>query len=142
LLPAQVVSVAGLWDFLRVYRSVYLESNDVQRKAISLAVSSFGYCLTSARRALQASGELKRGISGSPFLSEETERRTGDLDLSQMAPPTKDEFVALFHTPKDAMDQLLLLSCRSDPRVKARSRDLLSRYFGIDPSSIPCLPCE
>jgi hypothetical protein len=138
VLPADTVSIVGFRNFLRVYRSVYLESSDSQRGAISLAVSSFGYCLDSARRVAQATGV---GTDW-PALDAKIAHGTAEGKLGEMAPATKEDFIKRFITQENATDELLMLACNSDRKVKARARELLSRYFGVNPSSLSCIPCN
>jgi hypothetical protein len=141
-LPAEMLGVAGARGFLEVYRSVYVESNDFQRSRISLVMSSFGYCLNSARRAAEADGQLDEWASVGSFLNVETERRTEIVDLLRMSWSSKQELLSAFQSPTDAEHELMLWACRSDAKVRARARDLLSRYFGVDSSTLPCIPCE
>jgi hypothetical protein len=141
-LPAQMFDVGGGSDFLRVYRAVYLESNERTREQINLAVASFGLCLNSARRAAQAAGRLDEFALTVPFLNAEVARRTEDVAVAQMSWATREQLLRDFDSPEAAVNELTMRACSSGISVKARARDLLSRYFGINPATLPCIPCD
>jgi hypothetical protein len=140
-LPVDVAAVAGYANFLRVYRAVYIESDESTRDLISLNVAASGECLDSARRlvAVDLSGGSRQHM---PFLDPAVERRTAEADLRWMRWTTKEQLLEDLGGPVEAVDGLTMLACRTEDRVKARARELLSRYFGIDPSTLPCIPCE
>jgi hypothetical protein len=141
-LPGDVAAVAGYFNFLKVYRVVYAESDERIRGLIALEVAASGECLESARRASAAEQQLGEAVPHDPFLDRDVERRTGEADLRWMRWTTKEQLLEDLGTPTEAVDGLTMLACRTDARVKTRARDLLSQYFGIDPSALPCIPCE
>lgn len=141
-LPAEVIGIGGWFKFLSAYRDVYRESNPAMRSQISLVVASFGHCLDAARQAAKANGQLAEWVSLRPFLSEEISRREEDINLAMMSGSTKIELLAHFESPDAARDQLVSWACSSFSRTKARARELLVKYFAIDPSALPCIPCE
>ena len=138
-LPIQIRPLVSWTEYLNIFRTVYLESTEVQRGLISLKVSSIGYCLQSARRFAQSDDRFR---SDSMFLNPGSERVWEMEYLSKMQGGTKDAIVRAFGGLKAAEDELIHLSCWSGDRVRAQARELLSKYFSIDPSKIPCIPCE
>jgi hypothetical protein len=142
-LPSDVVAITGFADFLRIYRVIYLESDARKRGLISLEVAGYGQCLASAKRAAEL--ERRRGtpLPYELFLDPEVERRTEEHDLAEEDSWTsKAQLVKVFGSVGDAVDGLTMRACRSDIRVRTRARELLSSYFGIDSSTLACIPCE
>jgi hypothetical protein len=130
-------------EYLKVFRTVYLESNDAQRGLISLEVSSLGYCLKDARRFAQSDARFRgAGPEVSFFLPPHSERAMEADSLDKMEGGNRDAILQAFGGSKLAEDELTKISCWSGVRVRDRARDLLSKYFSIDPSKIPCIPCE
>ena len=76
------------------------------------------------------------------FLYKDVARRTAEVDLRRMWWTTKEQLLEELGGATEAVDGLTKLACDTDFRVKARARELLSQYFGIDPSTLPCIPCE
>ena len=142
LLPGDVAAVAGYLNFLKVLRTVYLESGELMRDMISLNVASYGSCLGPARRALLAEEQLGESVPHTSFLDIDVQRKTEEVDLRWMQWTTKEQLLQELGGPAEAVDGLTMLACRTNAHVKARARELLSQYFGIEPSSLPCIPCE
>ena len=140
--PIQMVGLGGWTSFLRVYRTAYLESNAYARGQISLVGASFEHCLAAAKRTAQDEGRLVEWMKSLPFLDSDVVRRSEDTQLKWMAWSDKESLQAAFRSPAEARDELTRWACSSLPRVKERARGLLSQYFGIDPSTLPCIPCE
>jgi|HubBroStandDraft_1064217.scaffolds.fasta_scaffold17551_2 hypothetical protein len=141
-LPADVSALVPFIDFLRVYRSVYLDSDDRQRGLISLSAAAFGFCLQKARGVADAQRRLRADVPKEPLLDKQMERRTDDVDLRQMSWTTKEELLKELRSPAEAVSALAKWACSSDGQVRERARDLLSRYFSMDTTTLPCLPCE
>lgn len=142
-LQDQLMDVAGMADFLRVFRAVYFESNEHMRGQISLFASSFGHCLAAATRAAEGEGRLRDWAAIELSLNPEVERRTEVVQLRRMSWATKEELLGVFGgSPQKAVDELTFWACSSGVRVKTRARELLVKYFAIDPLALPCLPCE
>jgi hypothetical protein len=143
-LPINVIPLVGMTEYLKVFRTVYLESTDAQRGLISLEVSSLGYCQKDAQRIAQSDDRIRRlGSAISFYLDPGSERGMEETELADMAAwRNKDEVVEHFGDSKKAEDTLVQYSCQSSTQVKTRARQLLSKYFSIDPSSIPCIPCK
>jgi hypothetical protein len=130
-------------EYLKVFRSVYLESSDTQRGLISLEVSSLGFCLKDARRFAQSDDRFRgAGPEVSFFLNPQSEHGMEETHLAEMEGDTKEAILKAYGGSKAAEDELTKLSCWNAVRVRARARALLSKYFSIDPSTIPCIPCE
>jgi hypothetical protein len=141
-LPIQMVDLGGWTKFLRVYRTAYLESDGYARGRINLVAASFEHCLDAARRTTQGGGPLPELAPMLPFLDRDTAWRTETTELEGLSWASKEELLAAFNSPEAAVDELTRWACSSGTRIKARARDLLSRYFGVDPSTLPCIPCE
>jgi hypothetical protein len=86
-------------DFLKVYRSVYLESNDPQRGLISLSAAGYGFCLEKARKVADAQRRPGADVPNEPFLDKQMQRRTDDVDLRQMWWTTREEILKEFGEP-------------------------------------------
>ncbi len=143
--------VVGSANRLKMLRDFYLESNGHMRDQISLSVASSGQCLNSARRAAKADGHLDDWVHRASLLDPATERAAEDVQLRQMQWTSKEQVLASYKNLADdiggtvtevAVDDLTSLACKSMPRVRARARQVLQEFFGIDPSSLPCIPCE
>lgn len=135
--------VIGKQGELIVYRQIYLESNEAQRRNISLAVSSSGLCVDAAKKAALAEGTLDRWAKRRPFFDQNTLEMADEDDLRSMQWTNKDEVLRTFNNISSAaIDNLIFLACSSKKRVKARARQVLQDYFDIDPSTLPCIPCE
>jgi hypothetical protein len=92
-LPDDVAAVAGYFNFLKVYRAVYLESDERMRGLISLRVAGSGECLDSARRASAAEQQQGEAVPHSSFLDKDVERRTAEADLRRMWWTTKEQLL-------------------------------------------------
>ena len=142
-LPSDVVGITGFADFLKVYRVVYLESDARMRGLISLEVAGYGHCLEPARRAAEAERRRGEPVPNEAFLDREVERRTEEQDLAEENSwTTREQLLKVFGSAAEAVNGLTMRACMSDLRVKARARELLSQYFEVDPSRLPCIPCE
>jgi hypothetical protein len=141
-LSADVSALVPFIDFLKVYRSVYLESDERQRGLISLSAAGWGFCMERARTAADAQRRLGVDVPGEPLLDKGLNRRTDEGDLRWMSWTTKEELLKALGSPADAVNALAMRACRSDAQVRLRARALLSKYFGVDPATLPCLPCE
>lgn len=143
-LPISIIPLVKMTEYLKVYRTVYLESSDAQRGLISLEVSSLGCCLKDAQRIAQSDDRVRRlGSAISFYLNPGSERSMEETELADMAAwRHKDDVVKHFGDSKQAEDWLVQYSCQSGTQVRARARQLLSKYFSIDPSAIPCIPCK
>jgi hypothetical protein len=137
-----LIDLAGWTDFLRVYRAVYLESSERLHSQISLVAASFGHCLDMASRAAQGSSRREQWESRLPEVNPETRHREDELELRRMSWMNKEEILAAFKSPTDAVDELTFRASSSLNRSKARARQLLIQYFGVDPSMLPCSPCD
>lgn len=143
-LPINIIPLVRMTEYLKVFRAVYLESSDTQRGLISLKVSSLGYCLKDAQRVAQTDARFRSlGSAISFYLNPGSERGMEETELADMAAwRNKDDAVKHFGDSKQAEDTLVQYSCQSGPQVRARAKLLLSKYFEIDPSTIPCIPCK
>lgn len=137
--PAQIANLVGFANFLRVYSRIYTESYDDDRGIISLAVSSFGQCLVSARR---AAGERRLEASELPWLDPSWQRRTEEMQLASMSWSSKDELLEAFDSPDQAINDLTMWACGSSRRVTTRAQDLLQRFFDLPAVVLPCIPCQ
>ena len=137
----EVVDLGGWRALLRVYRAIYLESDEEMRAQIALVAASFGHCLDLASRVAQGD-ERATWESRLPDIRPDVRRRTDELEMRRMSWTTKEEVLASFQSPADAVDELTLRACSSAPRSKVRARQLLLRYFGVGESVLPCLPCD
>ncbi len=137
-LPGDMVDLIGLRDFLSMLGSIYVSASVSQRDEIAIATSSLGFCVAAARRAAAISGRPRGWLA----LDEDNIRKRAELDLIQMSVGSKEKYIDLFVTAENATQNLTLLTCNSDRRVRSRAGALLLQYFGIDPSTIACIPCE
>ena len=135
------LDIVGFSDLLRVYQTLFLDSGTYLREQISLDLASFAQCLPAARQTAQTAGRLKEWTARNPFLNSENNLQE-EARLSHMWWTTKEQLLNDFGNEKNAVDELTLWACSSFPRVRARARDLLSRYLGIDPPALPCVPCQ
>jgi hypothetical protein len=136
-LQGELIALCGWRDFLRVYRTVYLESSAPMRGQIALSVAVIGQCLDLAKRTALAEGSLAELAA-----TVDLDGRNDEHQLLRMSWATKDDLLKTFKTPKNALDELTLRACGTAPKTRQRARELLLRYFGIDPATLPCIPCE
>jgi hypothetical protein len=137
----QMVDLKGWVPFLNVYRTAYSESSTYDQGQISLVAASFDHCLGTARKARAANGELAESKPGLPE-SDDIVRSKENTLLEWMSWTNKDAVLKAFHPPEEPINELTRWACSSLPRVKARARSLLSKYFGVEPATLPCIPCE
>lgn len=139
-LPSELTGLGGWATLLKAYSAVYTESDEQERGQISLVVSSFGLCTNRATETVKSmridSWQARRLLDSDVQSSEE------DVTLSQMAWTNKQDLLSTFATDEEAVDELTLRSCSSSEKVRRRAQELLSGYFGLDPSKLPCIPCE
>jgi hypothetical protein len=143
-LPINIIPLVRMTEYLKVFRTVYLESDETQRGLISLEVSSLGFCLKDAQRIAQSDDRIRSlGSAISFYLNPGSERGMEETELADMAAwRNKDDVVNHFGDSKQAEDTLVQYSCQSGTRVRTQARQLLSKYFSVDPSTIPCIPCK
>ncbi len=143
-LPINVMHLVRMKEYLMVLRTVYLECTAAQRGLISLEVSSLGYCLKDAQHIAQSDDRVHRlGSAVSFYLDPGSERGMEETELADMAAwRNKDDVVKHFGDSREAEDTLVKYSCQSGAQVSAQAKQLLSKYFSIDPSTIPCIPCK
>jgi hypothetical protein len=140
-LPIQMADLVGFTKFLTVYRGIYLESNEYHRGLISLSAASFGHCLALAERTAKVL-EPERSIFMQGLLDPQLARRTDEVDSKLMFWGTKETLLSRLGGPDKAIEELTFRACSSGQLVRTRARELLSLYFGIESSVLPCIPCE
>jgi hypothetical protein len=140
--PGPVIDLGGWTTLLRVYRAIYLESNDEARGQIALVAAGFGHCVPMARRVATVERRLEELQSRNSFLKPDVLQRDDDVNVGTMAWKTKNELLADFQSPMEAVDELTQRACSSGPRTKMRAREVLTQYFAVNPSTLPCIPCE
>ena len=141
-LPVQMVDLAGWNRFLAVYREIYLHSTEYERRQIALAVASLGFCLVPARQAAAAEGKTSEWTTKVPLLDEKLARESDEAKAARMSWPSKEVLLRSFKSADAALDELTFRGCSSGPKVRQKARSLLSHYFGIEASEMPCVPCE
>jgi hypothetical protein len=135
--------ITGFAGYLKVRRAVYLEADDHMRGQISLSAARSGQCLGVARRVALAEDHLDEWTYLQPSFMSEIAEADDEAHLDQMDWHSKAEVLAHFdNDPAKAVDNLIWWACSSMPHAKAWARHLLSKYFGVEPSTLPCIPCE
>jgi hypothetical protein len=121
-LPGDVAAVAGYFNFLKVYRAVYLESDARVHGLISIEVAASGECLEAARSAIVTEQQHGEVVPHHSLLDRDVERRTAEVDdFGWMGWATKEQLLQDLGGSKEAIDGLTTLACGTDPRVKARA---------------------
>ena len=140
--PSELMRLSSFSDYLRVLKQVFLESTDLERGQISLVAARFGHCLNTARRMAKAMRSPEFGPG--PSLNVINEWRTDEFELRLMISwSTKETILKEFDGRAEvAVDKLTLNACRGGQQVRSKARELLTRFFSISPSTLPCIPCE
>jgi hypothetical protein len=140
-LPIQMADLVGFSKFLAVFRAIYLESSEYHRGLISLSTASFGHCLALAERTAKGM-EPEVWMALQPHLDRDVARRSDEVHVRWMTWRSEEALRSALGGRGEAINVLTHLACGTGPLVKARARELLSRYFGIESSALPCIPCE
>ncbi|MGD0500808.1 MAG: hypothetical protein ABSC23_20535 [Bryobacteraceae bacterium] len=147
-LPIEMAPLDGWSSFLKVYRVAFLESSAYEQGQISLGTAAFDYCLATAKQTALSEGKPWpewTSIEPSmivPSMSSRTASSVDETELTWMSWTNRKSLLKAFKSSKEATDELTRLACSDLPRAKQRARTLLSEYFGIDPSALPCIPCD
>jgi hypothetical protein len=128
--------------FLTVYRLAFSLSGSYERDLMQLKAAGFGYCLTGAARAARTENKLREWTASLPLLNPDAARASEEAELIRMSWRTKEELLDAFSGSAQAVNDLKYYACSSGVRIKAVARAYLLKYFGIDASALPCIPCD
>ena len=137
-LPSEVSGLVSFREYLNIYRIIYSDSDVDSRGKIAIHLAYWGLCLDAA---IRAAGHIHDERLPS-FMDPSPRNEIDELHLGRLMWATKADLLKSFANEKEAIDELILQACSSYPKARKRARELLDRYFGIQASMLPCVPCE